>query len=328
MGKQLKRRVNSIKYLQKRYLSAGSVGSLGGIDKFVKHHKHVGIGEAEKALTKLPTFALFRPQKRKQVRRPVIAFAKHYLVQFDLAEFRSLSRSNGGIKYLFCAIDIFSKRVYYSLLKRKDSESIATAIKKLLADAKYKIRNIQSDQEPAAYSSKVLAIFKKHGVNFYSSKSPLKASISERVLLTLKRRIYKWMFENKTKNWVSAIDKIIKAYNSEVHSSTGFAPIDVKPKHYSEIAQRLYEKVANRKTKPPAFKINQAVRISQKRLVTKTFSKSYDLQWSPEIFYINSYHTLKPIVSYILRDSENSVLNGTFVEQDLRLADDNESDSE
>ena len=37
----------------------------------------------------------------------------------DLADMRSLSKYNNGIKYLFCAIDLFSKYAWVFLLKEK-----------------------------------------------------------------------------------------------------------------------------------------------------------------------------------------------------------------
>jgi len=327
MPPKAKRVKNSQSYLQRYWLRESNPGSLAGLQKFVKSRKHVGISEAQKALNKLPTFALFRPQKRKQVRRPVVVFEPNSLIQVDIGDFALLRSSNRNISYLFVGIDVFSKKVYYSTLKHKNISDLAVAVEKLIAETKFKVKNIQSDKEPALYSGKLLAIFKKHGINFYSSKSPLKASVIERFLKTIKIRIHRHFREHNTQNWVSIIDKLIKAYNSEVHSSTGYAPIDVKPKHYSEIAQRLYEKIAQRRPKAPKFKVGQAVRISQKRLKTKTFTKSYDIQWSPEIFYIHSVLTRSPVVSYLLRDSENSILTGSFVDQDLREAPNNESDS-
>ena len=51
----------------------------------------------------------------------------------DLADVRSLSKYNKGIKYLFCAIDIFSKRAWVVHLKDKRGISIVNVLQKIIS---------------------------------------------------------------------------------------------------------------------------------------------------------------------------------------------------
>ena len=48
----------------------------------------------------------------------------------DLADMQSLSKYNKGIKYLLCAIDLFSKYAWVIPIKDKKGTSIANAFKK------------------------------------------------------------------------------------------------------------------------------------------------------------------------------------------------------
>ena len=48
----------------------------------------------------------------------------------DLADMRSLSKCNKGIKYLLCAIDLFSKYAWVIPTKDKKGTSIVNAFKK------------------------------------------------------------------------------------------------------------------------------------------------------------------------------------------------------
>ena len=48
----------------------------------------------------------------------------------DLADMRSLSKCNKGIKYLLCAIDLFSKYAWVIPIKDKKGTSIVNAFKK------------------------------------------------------------------------------------------------------------------------------------------------------------------------------------------------------
>ena len=54
----------------------------------------------------------------------------------DLADMQSLSKYNKGIKYLLCAIDLFSKYVWAIPIKDKKGSSIVNAFKKIISKCK------------------------------------------------------------------------------------------------------------------------------------------------------------------------------------------------
>ena len=58
---------------------------------------------------------------RKFKRRKVYSSFRDNIWGVDLADMQSLSKSNGGIKYLLCAIDIFSKYAWVVPLKDKSN---------------------------------------------------------------------------------------------------------------------------------------------------------------------------------------------------------------
>ena len=49
---------------------------------------------------------------------------------------QSLSRYNKGIKYLLCAIDLFSKYAWVIPMKDKKSTSIVNAFKKIISEGR------------------------------------------------------------------------------------------------------------------------------------------------------------------------------------------------
>ena len=51
----------------------------------------------------------------------------------NLADMQSLSKYNKGIKYLLCAIDLFSKHVWVAPLKDKRRISIVNAFQKIIS---------------------------------------------------------------------------------------------------------------------------------------------------------------------------------------------------
>ena len=52
----------------------------------------------------------------------------------DLADMQSLSKYNKGVKYLLCAIDLFSKNAWVVPTKDKDGNSVLNAFKKIISE--------------------------------------------------------------------------------------------------------------------------------------------------------------------------------------------------
>ena len=64
-------------------------------------------------------------------KRKVYSYFKDNIWGVDLADMQSLSKYNKGIKYLLCAIDLFSKYAWVIPIKDKNGTSIVNAFKKI-----------------------------------------------------------------------------------------------------------------------------------------------------------------------------------------------------
>ena len=71
----------------------------------------------------------------------------------DLADMQSLSRKNKGIKYLLCAIDLFSKYAFVIPLKDKKGISIVNAFNKIIKQSNKKPNKIWVHQGGEFYSN-------------------------------------------------------------------------------------------------------------------------------------------------------------------------------
>ena len=69
----------------------------------------------------------------------------------DLADMQSLSKFNKGIKYLSCAIDLFSKYAWLIHLKDEKGTSIVNAFQKIISKER-KPNNIWVDQGSEFYN--------------------------------------------------------------------------------------------------------------------------------------------------------------------------------
>ena len=65
-------------------------------------------------------------------KRKVYSQIKDNIWGVDLADMKSLSKKNNGIKYLLCAINLFSKYAFVVPLKDKKGASITNAFSKII----------------------------------------------------------------------------------------------------------------------------------------------------------------------------------------------------
>ena len=80
---------------------------------------------------------------------------------------QSLSKYNKGIKYLLCAIDLFSKYAWVVPIKDKKGVSIVNAFKKILNDSNRKPNKIWVDQGSEFYNNTFKYFLKINNIKIY-----------------------------------------------------------------------------------------------------------------------------------------------------------------
>ena len=136
------------------------------------------------------TDELHKPIIRKFNKRKVYSQFKDNIWGVDLADMQSLSRKNKGIKYLLCAIDLYSKYAFVIPLKDKKGTSIVNAFNKIIKQSNRKPNKIWVDQGGELYN-----VFEKwlsdNNINMYSMFNEGKSVVAERFIRTLKNKLYK-----------------------------------------------------------------------------------------------------------------------------------------
>ena len=100
---------------------------------------------------------LHKPVIKKFNKRKVYSQFRDNIWGVDLADTQSLSKKNKGIKYLLCAIDLFSKYAFVVPLKDKKGISIVNAFNKIIKQSNRKPNKIWVDQGSEFYN----CVFKK-----------------------------------------------------------------------------------------------------------------------------------------------------------------------
>ena len=90
---------------------------------------------------------------RKFKRRKVYSSFRNNIWGNDLVDMESLSKYNKGIKYLLCAIDLFSEYAWVVLLKDKRGICIVNALQKKLDSSNRKPNKIWVDQVDEFYNN-------------------------------------------------------------------------------------------------------------------------------------------------------------------------------
>ena len=135
---------------------------------------------------------LHKPIIKKFKKRKVYSSFRDNIWGVDLADMQSLSKYNKGIKYLLCAIDLFSKYAWVVPIKDKKGTSIVNAFKKIISKKK-KTNKIQVDQGSEFYYKSFKDFLKINNIEMYSTYNEGKSVVAERFIRTLKNKIFKHM---------------------------------------------------------------------------------------------------------------------------------------
>ena len=146
------------------------------------------------------------------------------------------------------------------------------------------------------------------------TKTPWKASIAERMVRTLKTRLWRWFQHTKSTEWVSVLQQFVDNYNSTPHRSIGLAPNEVNSKNRKDVVKRLYP--------------NRGIKVECKHIVgdlVRTlldkgpFPKGYTPSWSEEIYVITKELQSNGVCWYRLSDQNGKTLPGIYYSNQLNL---------
>ena len=250
---------------------------------------------------------LHKPIIRKFKKRKVYSSFKDNIWGVDLADMQLISKYNKGIRYLLCAIDLFSKYDFVVPLKDKKGATITNTFQSILDKSKRKPNKIWVDQGSELYNNDFKKWLKDNDITMYSTYNERKFVVVERFIRTLKNKVYKHMTAISKNVYFDVLDDIVDKYNNSYPSTIKMKPIDVKDNNFTK-----YIEESN--IKNPKFKIGDHVKISKYKNI---FSKGYNPNWSEEIFIVNRVKNTVPW-TYEINDLNGEKILGSFYEKELQ----------
>ena len=171
---------------------------------------------------------LHKPVIKKFNKRKVHSQFKDNIWGVDLADTQSLSKKNKGIKYLLCAIDLFSKCAFVVLLKHKKGFSVTNAFNKIIKQYGRKPNKIWIDQGGKFYNHVFKRWLSSNNIIIYPTYNEGKSVVAERFIRTLKNKLYKHLTAINENVYYNVLDDIVNEYNNTKHNTIKMKPKDVK----------------------------------------------------------------------------------------------------
>jgi hypothetical protein len=270
-------------------------------------------------LSKQNVVQVFKPRKVKHF-YPLIA-TKPGRLQIDLMDMSNEDTvTNKGRKWLFCAVDIFSRYAFCFPQKSKSDSSCLESLKELIKEAKNRgivIYQLDSDSESSFQSRQFKALLKANDIiqNLVPVGNKHRVGVVERFNGTVRHFLNRYKTAYKTTDWLSAIPDFIQNYNNTVHRSlqsetprealTGIGSVPYQFSRTEKAEERDYNKVE--------FSVGDKVRL---RIHHSLFEKKSTGVWTKTI------HTVDDI-----RDNDIYVNDRVepYRKEDLLLVDESEN---
>ena len=191
---------------------------------------------------------LHKPIIRKIKKRKVHSSFKNNIWGVDLADIQLISKYNKGIRYLLCAIDLFSKYASVVPLKDKKGTTIVNAFQSILNNSKRKPNKIWVDEGSEFYKNVFKKWLRDNDIIIYSTHNEGKSVVAERFIRTLKNKIYKHMTAISKNVYFDVLDDIVDECNNTYHKTIKMKPIDVGDDSFAEYNEESNEKDPKFKT--------------------------------------------------------------------------------
>ena len=342
--------------LENAYFTPGQAGSFTNAQTLMttlklkkrqsKKHKrgvHVKIPSLEEIklwLLQKRAFTLHRPARKKYPMKKVIVGGVNIQLQMDLIDMQQWALQNEGYRYILLAIDCFSRYAYCQPLKTKQGVLVAKSIETILNEAESrvdrKIKKIQTDDGTEFFNRQVKELLADWHITLFSTKSPTKAQMVERLIRTLRTKQERYNTFKGTRRWLESFPMLLKSYNKTIHSTLpkDMTPADVNLKNERLVWKHLYGNILLKTPKRlqkqlkalktgKAISLNRSssqlnvgdpVRLSKRK---KMFEKAYYQNYTDEIFFIARVKKNTTPHTYKISDIHGEILEGIFYRQEL-----------
>jgi hypothetical protein len=307
-------------YLTDLYYDPAQPGSFSGLQKLwkiVKSDNDYGLtyGDVKEWLSTQETYKRHKPVKRLFKRQRIIMSAIDQQWDADIMDMVKFSRQNNGYRYLAIFIDIFSRYIWVEPLKTKKPIEMVQVMKEIFSEGRRPL-SIRTDRGSEYMGKEVQKYLSEMEILHFTARNALHANYAERLIRTLKGKIYRYFTRFQTHTYIDVIDDIVEGYLHTIHTTTQLKPIDINSENEQSVYEKLYlpAQVEQEQVEPIyKFDVGDYVYTLESR---SPFTKGYEETFTQEIFEI-VYRTPTMPPRYKLIDLKGESIAGTFYEQEL-----------
>ena len=282
------------------------------------HDKNITRKQLQEWLSHQDVYTTHRRVIQRFPRRRIVTKGLNNLWDSDLMDVSNLARHNNGITFIGIFIYVFSRYLYAVPMKNKSTKETLKAIKEALRQSyPNQTEKIHTDAGKEYVGKEVEDYLHDRDINLQVSRNELKANYAERVIRTMKKKIYKYLYHNKTQKYIDALPDLVVGYNSSFHSSIKQAPNTVTNKNESEVWAGQYMSEPSELPQKVVFKFSpeQYVQISNSK---NPFSRGFGQTFSEELFRVRHRYPTSP-TTYMIEDLQNKKISGLFYEPEMVL---------
>ena len=217
------------------------------------------------------------------------------------------------MNYLLVVIDVLSKYVWVRPMKNKTARSLLEAFDSILSEGR-KPEKSRTDKGTEFLNDSFQQHLKKKNINFMQQNNKPKASVVERVNLTLKSKLYCYFTAVNSLRYINVLQDLVDSYNSTYHRSIRCAPATVSFLNVGTVRRKLYGEITSTAPKKFKFCVGDHVRLSLRK---RLFKNGYKMNWTEEIVQITRQLFRTPVV-YSVQDLLERPIKGTFYEEELQ----------
>ena len=212
-------------------------------------------------------------------RRRTTGVAVFSHVQCDLVQMENPS-ANGNRKMCLTMIDCYSRYAFAIPIRNKSAHEVSQCLQECFDSQHMWPIVFITDAGKEFVNSEVRELLKTHHVTHVVTNSLLKATMVERFNRTLQNRLYKCMYQEKTKRWIDSLPAITDAINKSYHRGIKTTP----HKAFHGISQPLLHNYNQfNRTKVAKYEIGDKIRLS---LARSTFQRGYKSGWTDQVFAV------------------------------------------
>ena len=203
-------------------------------------------------------------------------------IQIDIADFTMSGAINDGYRYLFVAVDIFTKFAHGVKIKDKQPAESVRAMKEILNVIGVP-EVLYHDNEGSWNSGDFIQLLNQNKIKQIITSTP--PPFAERMIQTIKNMIHTRLggLELNKEKWIDILPAVLKKYNNTKHSTIRMSPNQAKQGNDNiEVWMNIENKANYNRSYPPLFR-GSDVRTYVK---PETMTKGYESKWSKEVYKV------------------------------------------